>query len=268
METEMSTEAPTSLDWCSHFLRNRIAANKLPWDGPYRLSAYEKIAISASIQQFQLGEGSSGRRLLARGAEFASRTNDPRFVSALRLFIREERRHSRYLARFMHQQQIPCVKTHWIDSAFRGFRHLAGLELSLRVLCTAEIIAVPYYRALAHATASPLLHEICRRILADEAGHLRYQSWMMARLNRQRLPTLQRINAAAHKLFLLGTCGIVWREHGPVFRAASCTFRRLVKESFAEFAGLQLAQRESAERRFPKTASTFWRPQKQRQKSY
>ncbi len=264
----MPAQSLDSLAWCAHFLRNRITANELPWDDPCRLSALEQIAISASIQQFQLGEGSSGRRLLARGAEFASRTKDPRFVSALRLFIREERRHSRYLARFMERQQIPCVKTHWIDSAFRGFRHLAGLELSLRVLCTAEIIAVPYYRALANATASPLLHDICRRILADEAGHLRYQSWMMSLLNQQRPLALQRINAAAHQLFLFGTCCIVWREHGPVFRAAGYTFRRLVEESFAEFAGLQLAQRESVKQQFPKTTSTLWRPQKQRRKSY
>ncbi len=110
MEPNIPARSQDSLAWCAHFLRNRIAANELPWDDPYQISALEKIAISASIQQFQLGEGSSGRRLLARGAEFAARTNDPHFVSALRLFIREERRHSRYLARFMEQPTNPLCQ--------------------------------------------------------------------------------------------------------------------------------------------------------------
>lgn len=212
----------------------------MPWNDGYCLTPGEKAAIAASVQQFQLGEGANGRRLLARAEEYAALTGDAHFHLALKLFVKEEQRHSAYLARFMAKQHIPLVGRHWVDSAFRGFRHMAGLELSLRVLCTAEIIAIPYYRALGAATQSPLLRAIAERILCDEAKHLRFQSWMMSRLNAERSVALQRLYAATHAEFLLGTCCIVWREHGPVFRAAGYTFRRLVAEAFAEFAELRL----------------------------
>ena len=75
----MSAQTLDSISWCDHFLRNRLAANDIAWDDSYRLSAREKAAISASIQQFQLGEGSSGKRLLARGAEFAAHTGRSSF---------------------------------------------------------------------------------------------------------------------------------------------------------------------------------------------
>ena len=230
----------SSRSWCLHFLRNRNGAQDLPWGDAYALTPMEKAAVGPSVQQFQLGEGSNGRRLLARAEEYAELTGDPHFPLALRLFVKEEQRHSAYLARFMTQQGIPLVAKHWVDSAFRGFRHMAGLELSLRVLCTAEIIAVPYYRALASATQSALLRAISARILEDEAAHLRFQSWMMAGLNVSRSGALQRLYAATHAEFLLGTCCVVWREHGPVFRAAGYSFKRFVTEAFEQFSELRL----------------------------
>ena len=51
---------------------------------------------------------------------------------------------------------------------------------------TAEIIAVPHYRALRDATGSGVLKNICRRILEDEATHLKYQGSMLARLSAKR----------------------------------------------------------------------------------
>jgi hypothetical protein len=231
----------SSRSWCLHFLRNRNGAQDFPWDCGYSLTPVEKAAIAPSVQQFQLGEGSNGRRLLARAEEYAALTDDAHFHLAMRLFVKEEQRHSAYLARFMTRQGIPLVAKHWVDSAFRGFRHMAGLELSLRVLCTAEIIAVPYYRALAEATQSPLLRAISERILRDEAAHLRFQSWMMALLNASRSLAMQRLYAATHAEFLLGTCCVVWREHGPVFRAAGYSFKRFVTEAFEEFSELRLA---------------------------
>ena len=81
--------------------------------------------------------------------------NDSLFAGALDLFIKEEQQHSRYLAAFMESEGIPLLPRHWVDSTFRLLRGLAGLELSLTVLVTAEIIAVPYYRACAAQRAHP-----------------------------------------------------------------------------------------------------------------
>jgi len=225
--------------WRDHFAANRTAADSLPWHDTSALSPDERAAIQSSIQQFQLGEGSSGERLLKRGREFASEVRDDAFVPALTLFVQEEQRHSRHLLRFMQREGIPPIASHWVDSVFRHLRVLAGLELSLRVLVTAEIIAVPYYRALGDATQSPLLRAICAEILDDEAAHLRFQASMLARLGSRRLRALDWLAFRFHRLFLLGTTCVVWRGHGKVFAAARRTYRGFVKEALAEFDALE-----------------------------
>jgi len=224
-----------SASWRRHFLAAAIVADRLPWGDPTTLSHEESRCIQSSIQQFQLGEGSSGRRLLQRGREFANAAGDPDFLEALALFVKEEQRHSGYLLRFMQREGIPASCSHWVDTVFRRLRVLAGLELSLRVLVSAEIIAIPYYRALGAATQSPLLQAICGRILRDEAAHLRFQASMLSRLVSNRPLLADRIVSAIHRLFLLITCLVVWREHGRVFRAAGYARAGFLAEALWEF---------------------------------
>jgi hypothetical protein len=224
-----------SESWCRYFSTLAVAEDHLPWGHPTRLSGEEKHSISKSIQQFQLGESSSGRRLLQRGLAYSSSGDDPHFVSALSLFVKEEQRHSSRLLRFMQREGIPASRKHWVDTVFRHLRVLAGLELSLRVLVSAEIIAVPYYRALRAATSSFLLQAICSEILRDEAAHLRYQASMLSRLGAHRALWVDRIISRVHQLFLLATCYVVWVEHGQVFRAAGYSRQGFLTEAFWEF---------------------------------
>jgi hypothetical protein len=224
-----------SASWRHHFLAAATAPDRLPWDDPTVLRQEESRSIQSSIQQFQLGEGSSGRRLLQRGRELANATGDSDFLEALMLFVKEEQRHSGYLLRFMQREGIPASSSHWVDTVFRRLRVLAGLELSLRVLVTAEIIAIPYYRALGAATRSPLLQAICERILQDEAAHLRFQASMLSRISSARSFFGDRIVAAMHRAFLSVTCYVVWREHGRVFRAAGYSRGGFLTEAFWEF---------------------------------
>jgi hypothetical protein len=228
-----------SARWCSYFLANRLDPGDVPWDDSYRLTDAERRSIAKSIAQFQLGEGAQGRRLQERGRKYAERTGDALFSQALALFVKEEQRHSGNLGRFMDAQGIPRLSKHWVDSIFRRLRVLAGLELSLRVLVTAEIIAVPYYRALGDATSSELLGALSDRILQDEAGHLKFQASMLSRIRAGRLPALSRLIWRLHRLFLLSTCFVVWRDHGEVFRASGYRFGDFVLEAVYEFAELQ-----------------------------
>ena len=230
-----------STAWREHFEANRNPTEDLPWDDPYRLTPSERRAVERSVQQFQLGEGAQGRRLLARGQAYARATGDIVFPEALTLFIREEQRHSGQLLRFMLLQGIPAVGKHWVDSVFRWVRVLAGLELELRVLVTAEVIAVPYYRALGRATRSALLRSLSDRILEDEARHLQFQASMLSRLEAQRSRFLRRLIWQAHRWFLAGTCCVVWIEHRSVFTAAGRSFRGLLRDALSEFAGLERA---------------------------
>ena len=230
-----------STAWCAYFRNNGLKSWDLPWDDAYRLTKTERRAIAKSVQQFQLGEGAEGRRLLARGQAHATATGDRLFPEALTLFIREEQRHSAQLLRFMRMQGIPAVEKHWVDSVFRWVRVLAGLELELRVLVTAEAIAVPYYRALGRATGSVLLRSISDRILQDEAEHLRFQASTFSRLEVSRSRFVRRLVWKAHRWFLVGTCCVVWIEHRSVFKSAGHSFRELVRGAMAEFSGLENA---------------------------
>jgi hypothetical protein len=228
-----------SQKWIARFSLRSMTALYVSPLAALQLTSKEIAAVTKSIQQFQLGEGSKGQRLLDRGEKYGREVNDPLFVGALDLFIKEEQQHSRYLEAFMQSQGIPLVGRHWVDTVFRKLRGLAGLELSLSVLVTAEIIAVPYYRALRDATGSGVLKNICRRILEDEATHLKYQASMLARLSAKRNRIVERGVSALRRFFLFGTTIVVWAEHRSVFEAAGYGFRRLKEESFDEFAALE-----------------------------
>ena len=62
------------------------------------------------------------------------------------------------------------------EAFFRRLRHTVGLRLSLTILLSAELIAVPYYTALMRATDDAILQTICKQILLDEAMHIRFQA--------------------------------------------------------------------------------------------
>jgi hypothetical protein len=188
-----------SKKWSTYFQMNSLAARDLPWDDARVLTPEERAIITSSIQQFQLGEGSNGRRLLRCGQEYAQAVDDPLFAGALAHFVEEEERHSWHLARFMEVQDIPVLRKHWVDTVFRGLRGLAGsLEVSLTVLVTAELVAVPYYRALRDATNSVILRAISAKILEDEAAHLKFQASMLARLASKRSLACQRLLSLLH----------------------------------------------------------------------
>jgi hypothetical protein len=215
-------------------LRSMTALHVSRCNAP-QLTPKESAAVTKSIQQFQLGEGSKGQRLIDRGRAFSNKVNDPFFVPALELFIKEEQQHSEYLAHFMQSQNIPLISHHWVDTVFRKLRGLAGLELSLTILVTAEMIAVPYYRALRDATGSLTLRIICTRMLEDESAHLRFQASMLTRVASGRNRVWRRAISELHRAFLLGTIVIVWAGHRSVFESARVDFAQFIGETFRAF---------------------------------
>ena len=235
MGIPQADQCAESRKWLRHFSLRSMTALHVSRRAAIQLTSIEMATLTKSIQQFQLGEGSRGERLLRRGKKYAAEANDPLFAEALELFVKEEQQHSRYLAAFMESQGIPRVSRHWVDTIFRKLRGLAGLELSLTVLVTAELIAVAYYRALRGATGSPILKMVCTRILEDEASHLKYQSSMVARVASKRLSIWQRVFDGLHWFFLLGTIMVVWIEHRPVFEAGGYDFKRFKNETLLEF---------------------------------
>src|SRR5258708_8855591 len=206
--------------WYRDFLDKRNAPDSMPWHEPYRLSATELRLVGRSIQQFQLGEWASGRGFRRRAECHAVLSADRCFLPALELFIVEEQGHSEMLGRFLDHEQIPHLTNEWTDDAFRRLRKLAGLELCVTVLVTAEVLAMSFYQALRDATRSNLLRSICVRILCDEAAHLNFQALTIG-LARQPLSGRARaLRSWCHSLLFRGTPFLLCCQHRTVFRSA------------------------------------------------
>lgn len=235
MPIHAGENATTSFEhWINYFQQNATEPD-LPWNEYTPLSGAERWAVTRSIQQFQLGEGASGRRMLHFAQRFCERTGDADLLAALKLFLGEEQRHSALLARFLGLEHVPCLPRHWVHGTFRRLRGLAGLEMCLKVLVTAEILARPYYAALRDATRSTLLRSICDRILEEESAHLRFQAYSMYRFQRQRSGAIKAAMKSLHAGFLLCTAAVVWVQHQSVFQSAGRSFHQLWQEARMEF---------------------------------
>jgi hypothetical protein len=212
--------------WLRYFEGNAKETLRPPAER-YCLSTAERARITASIQGFQIGEASEGRHLREGAAAFARATGNTDYPKAIAFLIREENRHSAYLAAFMRRHGIPFATAKWSDQVFRALRRGAGVELSLRVLVTAELVALTYYDCLGAATESVALQRICRRMLDEEAKHVEFQMHHIHWMNLQRDIPRAALANVAHALLLAGTLLAVWIEHGRVLR---------LKHGFAGFA--------------------------------
>lgn len=225
-----------SREWRLYFEANAKSLRQIPWDRGPELTHEERRAIARSVAEFQAGESSEGGTMLRYAREYAAKSDDLEYVSAIRLFIAEEQRHARDLERFLSLNGIPRVQTTFNDRVFRKLRHLfGGLEVSVGVLITAEIIAIVYYSALQEATRSAILRAICEQILADEARHVRFQSEQLAILRAGR-NGLGRIVAMGLQRFLfLGTVPVVWLSHRRALRRGGLGVAGYWRRSWREF---------------------------------
>lgn len=205
--------------WSTYFTLNAAAARGILWEAGADLPGNEVRVLVPSIQEFQLGENSDGVRLRAAASAWAARHRDPSFSRAIDLFIAEEQRHAAELARFLILNGHPVLAHSVGDAAFRTLRHLTGgLEVSLTVLMTAEIIGYVYYGALRSATRSQVLKSICDAFLRDEAAHLVFHAGQLARMRRGRASLALKLTRALSGVLLLGACSVVWLRHREVLR--------------------------------------------------
>jgi len=225
----------SSLDWCAYYEANAAAA-EIPWECSAHLTAAERRAVAASIQEFQLGESSEGRHLHAAARAYAASSGDGAYVRAIEAIIREEQRHARDLGRFLAAEGIPLRKRSWPDAVFRSLRRGAGLETTVGVLLTAELIAQVYYAALRDATRSPVLRALCERILRDEAEHVRFQAERLALLRAGRARVAVRLAQAAQRGLLAGAALVVWWGHRSVLAGGGLSFGRYWGQCWERFA--------------------------------
>src|SRR5258705_6635580 len=141
--------------WYQYFQANQNHFDHLDWKNTESLTGKEKEIITSSIQQFQRGEYSEGKHFL----QFAKSMKNESYVETVKIFIKEEQDHAAVLGKFMDAQHMEKLRSDWLDNTFRWLRNLAGLEGTITVLLTAEIISMVYYTALKLATTSVLLRQ-------------------------------------------------------------------------------------------------------------
>lgn len=210
---------PSSHEWRAYYEENARTLLEIPWHLGAELTPPETAAIARSVQEFQAGESSEGTSLYRYAQAYAERTGDRQYVAAVRLFIAEEQRHARDLGRFLTLNGIPLVRTTFTDRVFRRLRHLfGGLEMSIAVLITAEIIAKVYYAVLREATRSATLRRLCDQILHDEIRHVQFQAEQLARLRAGRRGPRMAATVGLQRFLFLGTTVVVWLFHRTAIR--------------------------------------------------
>jgi hypothetical protein len=226
LSTDAVRAAPwSSVRWCCYYHDDAERLLPLPWRRGAELTDEERAAVLPSVQDFQLGEQSEGRHLIRRAASYAERADDPEYLEAVRLFVAEEQRHAATLGRFLDLAGAPRLAGSRLDSAFRLLRRLAGLELCIAVLLTAETIGKVYYQGLRRAIGSVLLRRVCEQLLRDEVMHMRFHAERLAILRRGRARWRVRAAHAWHRLLFGGTCLLVWIKHRRALRAGGFGLR-------------------------------------------
>jgi hypothetical protein len=217
--------------WYQYFQSNRNHFDHLDWENKELLTGEVKGIITSSIQQFQRGEYSEGKHFL----QFAKSMKDESYIETVKIFIKEEQDHAAILGKFMDIHAIKKLRSDWLDNTFRWLRKLAGLEGTVTVLLTAEIISMVYYKALKLATTSALLRQICKQILIDEEMHLRFQSFALGLLYKRKMRITFFISKLLHNALMAGTIIMVWLYHKKVLRAGSYNFFTFFHEVWKEF---------------------------------
>src|SRR5262249_10837741 len=120
----------------------------------------------------------------------------------------------RDLGRFLTLNNIPLVRTTFADQVFRKLRNLfGGLEISVAVLITAEIIAKVYYAVLRETTQSLILRRLCDQILCDELRHVQFQADQLSKLRKNRRWFGSALTTGLQRTLFLGTVLVVWAFH-------------------------------------------------------
>lgn len=113
-----------------------------------------------------------------------------------------------------------------LASCFKRGRKLAGLEVMIMTLLTAELVAIPYYRALADATHSVTLRTLCKAMLSDESLHIGFQAALLLDAQRRQPPWRSAVARAGMTVLLAGTGALVWLRRRTFFQRAGYGWNR------------------------------------------
>ena len=219
----------TSSEWLAHFHQN-LQIQRVDWNTPWKLTSIERKNILHSLQAWQLGETSEGKNLLIAANKYAHKIGDPVYPEAVQLFIKEEQKHGNNLGHYLDLIGEPRIQKDWGDSLFRKIRYFnQSMELWTLAVITVESTAQIFYHALKKATHCPLLQQICRDILIDEAAHIHFQMERMEIIHRDKSWLHKFFSRYAYKVFFFCTILVVWFAHRTLFRSGNLTLSKYLK---------------------------------------
>ncbi|MGW4534754.1 ferritin-like domain-containing protein [Nocardia sp. NPDC004340] len=220
--------------WTTEFeakARARDRTGDPDWSGGATLDP----VLVRSIQRFQVGESGDGAHLIAK----AEAAGDPVYAAAVRLFVAEESNHARLLLNLLQAAGERPISRHWTDAIFVVLRRGLGLRLELMVLSVAEVIAVPYYRALRDGARDPLATRTAALILADEQRHIPFHAHRLRLAFASTSPVLRPLVRAAWWGILHAAIAVVLLDHGRALRQLGCTRREFVRAVRVLFAPIR-----------------------------
>ncbi len=220
--------------WLNHFEHHALHPTRIPQGLSDVVRPDELQLIAGAITTFQLGEQLEGRILLRAAERFARARGLPHLVRIIELLIQEEQRRALLLRAFMQDHGIASQRTHWSDRVFRLLRRLAGgrlagLELHLYVLISAELIGTVYYRALDSATDCRRLRALCRTIVSDELAHIGFESQLLLALRAGRAAPVQALMRSVHGMLFATAAAAVWMTHRSVLQRAGHDARSFLR---------------------------------------
>ena len=221
--------------WLDHFEYHSTRRCTLPAGKSGDLTSWERKLIGESIATFQLGEQSDGRSLLLAAERYEREHDASPLARIVSLLIAEEQHHAALLGAFMDEHGIPRKRSDWTDQAFRRLRRLAGFELYLSVLVTAELIGKVYYRALEAATGSRQLQTLCRMLVADELAHVGLETDLLRGMHENKSPAARWLQTTALRTFFTGASLVVWFGHRRVLRSAGYGLTTFTRACAAQY---------------------------------
>ena len=220
----------SSQQWVSYFKEN-LEMKRINWQQPATITGSELKAVLKSLQAWQLGETSDGKNLLKASSVYAEKIDDPYYLKAVTLFIKEEQKHGNNLGTYLDMISKPRIKKNWGDTLFRKIRYLNNsMEWWTLAVISVESTAQVFYQSLKDATQCKLLKEICTDILIDEAPHIRFQHERLSVIFHSKTMAAQKITYYFYKFFFLSTSIIVWFAHRKLFKAGGNDFRKYFRK--------------------------------------
>ncbi|MEP4000383.1 MAG: ferritin-like domain-containing protein [Ekhidna sp.] len=196
----------------------------------------EKNKILYSLKAWQLGETSDGTHLLAAAAKHAKKTDDPTYLDAVKLFIKEEQKHGSNLGSYIDQIGEKRANKDWGDTLFRKVRYFnTSMELWTITVIIVESAAQVFYQALHDATNCQLLKAICKDILIDESHHIKFQNERLYKIFNSKGFYNKAFSVGFYGLLFFATIHAIWFGHNRALKAGGVNKKEFMRQMYYKF---------------------------------